>query len=135
MCRIGNPNFPALYSKKFLGYSVCIICHNKRIITMEWIVEGLTLCFVGSLVLFITIPVGSQDRVSSIVYWLCGMMLIIMAILSTCKDYCGNIVFPRERIMNRRWEITVCEHRSRPRLSKPHLPSIPFLQSLRPIYF
>jgi len=27
---------------------------NRRIITMEWIVEGLTLCFIGVLVLLVT---------------------------------------------------------------------------------
>lgn len=32
---------------------------NRRIMTMEWIVEGLALCFIGLLVLFITIPTGS----------------------------------------------------------------------------
>jgi len=49
---------------------------------MEWIAEGLTLCFIGILVLLITFSVGSQDVASVIVYWICGMMLVAMAGLS-----------------------------------------------------
>ncbi len=41
---------------------------NRRIITMEWIAEGLTLCFIGLLVLFVTLWGGSQNAVSIIVY-------------------------------------------------------------------
>lgn len=55
---------------------------NKQIITMEWIAEGLTLCFIGLLVLLITFSVGSQDVASIVVYWICGMMLVVMAGLS-----------------------------------------------------
>lgn len=55
---------------------------NKQIVTMEWIAEGLTLCFIGILVLLITFSVGSQDVASVIVYWICGMMLVAMAGLS-----------------------------------------------------
>jgi hypothetical protein len=52
---------------------------NRRIITMEWIAEGLALCFIGSLVLFITISEGSQNPVSIIVYRISAVMLLIMA--------------------------------------------------------
>jgi hypothetical protein len=52
---------------------------NKRIITMEWVAEGLTLCFIGLLVLFITILGGSQAQVSIIVYRAVAFMLLIMA--------------------------------------------------------
>jgi hypothetical protein len=52
---------------------------NKRIITMEWVAEGLTLCFIGLLVLFITILGGSQAQVSIIVYRAAALMLLIMA--------------------------------------------------------
>jgi hypothetical protein len=33
---------------------------NRRIITMEWIAEGLTLCFIGVLVLLVTIMGGGH---------------------------------------------------------------------------
>ena len=52
---------------------------NKRIITMEWVAEGLTLCFIGLLVLFITILGGSQNPASIIVYRISALMLIVMA--------------------------------------------------------
>lgn len=52
---------------------------NRRIITMEWVGEGLTLCFIGLLVVIITILGGAQDPVSIIVYRASALMLIIMA--------------------------------------------------------
>jgi len=55
---------------------------NKRIITMEWIAEGLTLCFIGLLVLFVTLWGGSQNAVSIIVYRTSAAMLVVMAILT-----------------------------------------------------
>jgi hypothetical protein len=55
---------------------------NKRIITMEWIAEGLALCFIGLLVLFVTLWGGSQNEASAIVYRTCAAMLVVMAILT-----------------------------------------------------
>jgi len=55
---------------------------NKRVITMEWIAEGLTLCFIGLLVLFLTVLEGAQNSVSIFVYRASALMLIIMAVLS-----------------------------------------------------
>jgi hypothetical protein len=53
---------------------------NKRVITMEWVAEGLALCFIGLLVLFVTVLGDSQDEVSLIVYRASAGMLIVMAI-------------------------------------------------------
>lgn len=55
---------------------------NKRIITMEWIAEGLTLCFIGLLAIFITATGGSQNPVSRNVYRASALMLIVMAVLT-----------------------------------------------------
>ena len=55
---------------------------NKRIITMEWIAEGLTLVFIGVLVLLITILNGSQTPVSLNVFRISAAMLLAMAVLS-----------------------------------------------------
>jgi hypothetical protein len=52
---------------------------NKRIVTMEWISEGLTLCFIGLLVLFIILNGGARNTVSLNVYRGCGLMLLVMA--------------------------------------------------------
>ena len=65
---------------------------NKLIITMEWIAEGLTLSFIGLLVLFISIFVGSQNPGSLIVYRLSAVMLVIMAGLTLLTGARTSIV-------------------------------------------
>ncbi len=65
---------------------------NKQIITMEWIAEGLTLCFIGVLVLGITIFDGSQNMVSVIVYRVSAAMLLIMAVLTSLTGAKTSIV-------------------------------------------
>lgn len=65
---------------------------NKRIITMEWIAEGLTLCFIGLTVLFITILEGSQNQVSIIVYRASAAMLIVMAGLTLLTGARASVV-------------------------------------------
>jgi hypothetical protein len=57
-----------------------ISADNKRIIIMEWVAEGLTLCFIGLLVLFVTVLENSQNDASLIVYRASAGMLIVMAI-------------------------------------------------------
>ena len=55
---------------------------NRSIITMEWIAEGLTLCFISVLVFF-TALVGEAGSVSSgVVYITSAVMLLILAVLS-----------------------------------------------------
>ena len=65
---------------------------NRRIITMEWIAEGLTLCFIGLLVLFINIWGGSQSQASVIVYRASAVMLVIMAGLTASTGARTSIV-------------------------------------------
>ena len=55
---------------------------NKRTITMEWIAEGLTLCFIGMLVLFVTLHAGPDNIGSKIVYRISFVMLVSLSILS-----------------------------------------------------
>ncbi len=56
---------------------------NRRIITMEWLAEGFTLCFIGVLVAVITILTGAPDKTVIIVIRACAGMLILMAILTS----------------------------------------------------
>ena len=56
---------------------------NKRIITMESIAEGLTLCFLGVIGLLITILGDPESGVSRTVLWASGVMLLVMAMLTT----------------------------------------------------
>jgi hypothetical protein len=55
---------------------------NRLIITMDWIVEGLTLIFIGLLVFFVTLIAGPSSVGSRIVYRLCFGMLVVLALLS-----------------------------------------------------
>jgi len=55
---------------------------NRRIIAMESIAEGLTLCFIGVLVLLVTSLAESQSQAASIVYVACAVMLLLMAIVT-----------------------------------------------------
>jgi len=65
---------------------------NRRIITMEWIAEGLTLCFIGLLVLFVTIWGEAPNQTSAIVYLTSAVMLVVMAVLTSMTDARTSIV-------------------------------------------
>ena len=52
---------------------------NTRIITMEWIAEGLTLVFIGALTLAVTLIAGRRDPGAVVVYRGCALMLVVMA--------------------------------------------------------
>ena len=53
---------------------------NKKFILMEWVAEGLTLCFIGVLVLLTGILGGTTNSVARIVFRLSVAMLLVMAI-------------------------------------------------------
>jgi hypothetical protein len=55
---------------------------NRRIITMEWIAEGLTLCFIGLLVFTALITAGPDSQTVVFVGRACAWMLLAMAVLS-----------------------------------------------------
>ena len=52
---------------------------NKRILAMEWIMEDLTLSFLGFLVILITVLEGRGNPASTIVCRASSVMLVIMA--------------------------------------------------------
>ncbi len=52
---------------------------NRRVLTMEWILEGVTLCFIAALVSAVTLFGDSVSSVARLVYTLSGMMLVVMA--------------------------------------------------------
>ena len=58
-----------------------ISADNKNIITMEWIVEGVSLIFIGALVALVTI-INPVDSVSTAVYVLSAIGLIVLALVS-----------------------------------------------------
>jgi hypothetical protein len=52
---------------------------NRLVLTMEWILEGVTLCFIAALVAAVTLLAGSEASVANLVYRASGLMLIVMA--------------------------------------------------------
>jgi maltodextrin utilization protein YvdJ len=55
---------------------------NSHIITMEWVAEGLTLCFLGVIVLLATIIAGADSLATTIIARSCAGMLLVLATLS-----------------------------------------------------
>ncbi len=53
---------------------------NRKIITMEWIAEGLALCFVGALVFVARVFLGGAGGV---VYLASAAFLLVLAVLSS----------------------------------------------------
>ena len=64
---------------------------NKRIITMEWIVEGISLIFIGALVATVT-AVASDNDVSLAVYWLCFGVLNVLSLVSLFTGFKVNFL-------------------------------------------
>ncbi|HEX9901344.1 MAG TPA: hypothetical protein VGB72_00630 [Acidobacteriota bacterium] len=58
-----------------------ISADNKRIITMEWIVEGVALIFIGVLVFVVTL-IDPSSAVSKAVYLTSSAGLIVLAVVS-----------------------------------------------------
>ena len=69
---------------------------NRLIITMEWIMEGLTMIFIGLLIIIITLLGGASNPVSIYVYWISIVMLFIMAIVSLLTG--ARVNFPPYRL-------------------------------------
>lgn len=55
---------------------------NRRIITMEWVTEGVALIFIGVLVLLVTFFGNKESSTANIVYAVSSSALFAMAILS-----------------------------------------------------
>jgi hypothetical protein len=54
---------------------------NRRIITMEWIIEGVSLVFIGVLTASVTY-IDRTDLISRVVYWLSFAVLNTLSIIS-----------------------------------------------------
>ena len=64
---------------------------NKHIITMEWIVEGVALIFIGIIVVGVTI-IERVNNVSAFVYLSSVAVLIILAVISLFTGYKVNFL-------------------------------------------
>ncbi len=65
---------------------------NKLIITMEWLAEGMTLCFIGALVFLMVVFAGTENSAAAIVYWAAAIMLLVMAILTLATGARTSII-------------------------------------------
>lgn len=68
-----------------------ITLDNRRIITMEWIVEGISLIFIGLLVAAVTV-IDPLSAVSRVVYVLSIMGLVALAIVSVFTGFKINFI-------------------------------------------
>lgn len=64
---------------------------NKNIITMEWIIEGLALIFVGVLVAVVTI-VDPGNTISKVVYIISSCFLVVLAVVSLFTGFRINFI-------------------------------------------
>jgi len=64
---------------------------NRHIITMEWIVEGVSLIFIGFLVAVVTI-VDHSSTLARTVYWLCFVELNVLSIVSLFTGFKVNFL-------------------------------------------
>ena len=65
---------------------------NRHIITMEWIAEGLTLIFVGALVLLVVLLEGTGSSMGRWVIMASAAMLLVMAVLTQMTGARTSIV-------------------------------------------
>lgn len=65
---------------------------NKNIITMEWIIEGIALIFIGFIVAGVTF-IGNYNNVSEFIFVASAVMLIVLAIVSLLTGFKVNF-FP-----------------------------------------
>ena len=64
---------------------------NKNIITMEWIVVGVALIFIGVLVATVTV-IDPASLVSQAVYWLSFVMLNTLSVISLFTGFKVNFL-------------------------------------------
>ena len=55
---------------------------NRRVLTMEWVAEGVTMLFAGALVAAVTLSAGADDSVAVLVYRLTAALLAAVAVLT-----------------------------------------------------
>jgi hypothetical protein len=65
---------------------------NKYIITMEWIIEGMSLIFIGLLVMLITFLGGIDNIVTTYVNLISSIMLFALAIVSLLTGFKVNFI-------------------------------------------
>lgn len=65
---------------------------SKRFITMEWVGEGLALCFIGLLVFVVTLLEGTTNPASVLVYLGSAIMAIVLAVWTFVIGFKTSII-------------------------------------------
>ena len=68
-----------------------ISADNRRIITMEWIIEGVSLIFIGALVSSVTF-IDHASVISQTVYWVSFVMLNALSVISLLTGFKVNFL-------------------------------------------
>lgn len=68
-----------------------ISADNKRIITMEWIIEGVSLIFIGFLVALVTF-IDGESKISTSVYWASFGVLNILSLVSLFTGFKNSFI-------------------------------------------
>ena len=64
---------------------------NKRIITMEWIIEGVALIFIGAVIASVTC-IDYTRTISKVIYWITFVMLNTLSVISYFTGYKINFL-------------------------------------------
>ena len=64
---------------------------NRRIITMEWIIEGVSLIFIGALVSSATF-IDYTSVISQTIYWISFLMLNALSVISLLTGFRVNFL-------------------------------------------
>ncbi|MHC4093987.1 MAG: hypothetical protein ACYSVY_27565 [Planctomycetota bacterium] len=66
---------------------------NRRVITMEWVSEGLMLCFIGVLTGLVTVATPHGTPAATLVYRVSAVMLLVMAVWTLVTGGRTAVVF------------------------------------------
>jgi hypothetical protein len=69
-----------------------ISTENRRILVMEWLIEGLTLCFAGVLAIVTTLVLGADARGTTLVSCLLAGFLLLLAGVSLATGARTSII-------------------------------------------
>lgn len=64
---------------------------NRNIITMEWIIEGVTLIFIG-LIMAVVTWIDISSTLSHTIYWICFIQLNVLSIISLFTGFRVNFL-------------------------------------------
>jgi len=59
---------------------------NKRIIAMEWIIEGISLIFIAAVIITVTF-IDRTSVISRTIYWICFIMLNVLSVVSLMTGF------------------------------------------------